>query len=206
MGSGGSTDKAAFDAVVSKYHELSEDPAKTPDAIAAALRDEYVAQLGAKAASRAAREGDYAAVRATLVAMMDDEGWDDGSYAPVLIRLAWHSSGTYCAASRTGGSNGATMRFAREANDGENAGLDHLRAYLEACKAKHPWISYSDLWILAAYVGIEHTGGPAIEFTPGRTDHADESYWAAMKARPAYPQPYPYRYPYPYYPYPYPYA
>ena len=64
--------------------------------------------------------------------------------------------------------------------------------------------SYSDLWILAAYVGIEHTGGPAIEFTPGRTDHADESYWAAMKARPAYPQPYPYPYPCPYYPYPYP--
>jgi hypothetical protein len=58
-------------------------------------------------------------------------------------------------------------------------------------------------------VGIEHTGGPAIEFTPGRTDHADERYWAAMKARPAYTQPYPYRYPYPYYPcpyYPYPYA
>ena len=55
MGSGGSTDKAAFGAVVSKYHELSQDPAKTPDAIAAALRDEYVAQLGAKAASRAAR-------------------------------------------------------------------------------------------------------------------------------------------------------
>ena len=170
MGSGGSTDKAAFDAVVSKYHELSEDPAKTPDAIAAALRDEYVAQLGAKAASRAAREGDYAAVRATLVAMMDDEGWDDGSYAPVLIRLAWHSSGTYCAASRTGGSNGATMRFAREANDGENAGLDHPRAYLEACKAKHPWISYSDLWILAAYVAIEHTGGPSIAFEGGRVD------------------------------------
>ena len=40
--------------------------------------------------------------------------------------------------------------------------------------------SYSDLWILAAYVGIEHTGGPAIEFTPGRTDHQDEAYWERM--------------------------
>ena len=52
-------------------------------------------------------------------------------------------------------------------------------------------------------MGLEHTGGPAIEFTPGRTDHVDESYWAAMKASPAYPQPYPYPYPCPY-PYPYP--
>ena len=43
-----------------------------------------------------------------------------------------------------------------------------------------PQISYSDLWILASYVGLEHTGGPVIDFTPGRVDHLDDSYWSQM--------------------------
>ena len=55
------------------------------------------------------KPGDYDAVRASILEQMDDETWDDGSYAPILIRLAWHSSGTFCATTRTGGSNGATM-------------------------------------------------------------------------------------------------
>ena len=36
--------------------------------------------------------------------------YDDGSYGPVLVRLAWHTSGTYDKNTNTGGSNGATMR------------------------------------------------------------------------------------------------
>lgn len=112
--------------------------------------------------------------------MMDNPSWDDGSIAPILIRLAWHSSGTYDAATGTGGSNGAGMRFATEAADPENAGLEVARAFLEPVKRKFPSISYSDLWILAAYVGLEHTGGPVIDFHPGRVDHVDESYWANM--------------------------
>jgi peroxiredoxin len=72
------------------------------------------------------------------------------------------------------------MRFATEAADPENAGLEVARAFLEPIKRKFPWITYSDLWILAAYVGLEHTGGPVIEFTPGRTDHQDERYWSDM--------------------------
>jgi cytochrome c peroxidase len=36
--------------------------------------------------------------------------YDDGSYGPVLVRLAWHASGTYDKDTKTGGSNGATMR------------------------------------------------------------------------------------------------
>lgn len=39
------------------------------------------------------------------------------------MRLAWHSSGTYCKYSCTGGSNGATMRYAKELSDPENGGL-----------------------------------------------------------------------------------
>lgn len=123
---------------------------------------------------------DYDAVRRDLEGMMDNPSWDDGSLAPVFIRLAWHSSGTYDEASGTGGSNGAGMRFDTEAADPENAGLNVARAFLEPVKKRFPTISYSDLWILASYVGIEHTGGPAIDFTPGRTDHKDESYWGGM--------------------------
>jgi len=122
----------------------------------------------------------YNAVRQELKTIMDNPSWDDGSLAPILIRLAWHSSGTYDAATATGGSNGAGMRFAQEAADPENAGLEVARAFLEPTKKKFPEISYSDLWILASYVALEHTGGPVIPFTPGRTDHPDEAYWARM--------------------------
>lgn len=120
----------------------------------------------------------YQAVREELKLFMDNPSWDDGSLAPIFIRLAWHSSGTYDAASGTGGSNGAGMRFGTdEADDPENAGLAVARAFLEPIHKKFPHVSYSDLWILAAYVGIEHTGGPVIPFTPGRVDHVDDSYW-----------------------------
>jgi len=123
---------------------------------------------------------DYAAVRRELKLLMDNPSWDDGSLAPIFIRLAWHSSGTYDEASGTGGSNGAGMRFSTEAADPENAGLATARAFLEPVKRRFPAISYSDLWVLAAYVGIEHTGGPIIPFSPGRSDHQDESYWKGM--------------------------
>jgi hypothetical protein len=75
------------------------------------------------------------------------------------VRLAWHASGTYDKASNTGGSNGATMRFPTEANDGANAGLDLARKILEPIKAKYPWITYADLWTLAGAVAIESMGG-----------------------------------------------
>ena len=122
------------------------------------------------AASGSSHWVDYNAVRNELRFLMDNPSWDDGSLAPIFIRLAWHSSGTYDAASGTGGSNGAGMRFETEAADPENAGLHSARAFLEPVKKKFPGISYSDLWILAAYVGIEYTGGPKIPFRPGRVD------------------------------------
>ena len=42
--------------------------------------------------------------------------------------------------------------------------MDKAQNFLEPIKIKYPQISYADLWILAANVGIEHTGGPAIGF------------------------------------------
>lgn len=57
-----------------------------------------------------------------------------GSYGPILVRLAWHSSGTYKKEDGTGGSNGATMRFRPEAEHSANAGLHVARELLEPVK------------------------------------------------------------------------
>ena len=85
----------------------------------------------------------YDPIREELKLLLDNPSWDDGSLAPIFIRLAWHSSGTYEASSGTGGSNGAGMRFQNEAADPENAGLNVARAFLEPVKRKFPEISYS---------------------------------------------------------------
>lgn len=66
--------------------------------------------------------------------LIEKDDYDDGSYGPVIVRLAWHCSGTYDAATGTGGSNGATMRFAPEGDHGANAGLKHARDFLEVVK------------------------------------------------------------------------
>ncbi|KAL7629442.1 heme peroxidase [Parahypoxylon ruwenzoriense] len=100
----------------------------------------------------------------------EDDDYDDGSYGPVLVRLAWHASGTYDKETGTGGSNGATMRFSPEGNHGANAGLKHARDFLEPVKAKFPWISYSDLWIIGGVCAIQEMQGPTIPFRPGRED------------------------------------
>ena len=57
---------------------------------------------------------------------------------PILVRLAWHSSGTYCKHSSTGGSNGATMRFQKEMSDPDNGGLKIALSFLEPIKIKYP--------------------------------------------------------------------
>ena len=73
-------------------------------------------------------------VKADIVNLLENENYDDGSYGPLFVRLAWHASGTYDVASKTGGSNGATMRYAPESTDGANAGLDLARNLLEPLK------------------------------------------------------------------------
>lgn len=103
-----------------------------------------------------------------------DPEYDDGSFGPVLVRLAWHASGTYDKNTGTGGSNGATMRFAPEANHGANAGLIHARKFMDDIKAKHPWITYSDLWTLGGVVAVQELGGPKVPWRPGRSDRLEE--------------------------------
>lgn len=118
---------------------------------------------------------DWDKVRAEVVKLLDDDKYKDSSYegatpGPLLLRLAWHSAGTFCMHSQTGGSCGATMRFEPELGWGANAGLKLAQDLLEPIKTKFPAVSYSDLWIFAAVVAIEEMGGPKIAFTPGRVD------------------------------------
>jgi len=100
----------------------------------------------------------------------EDKEYDDGSYGPVLVRLAWHASGTYDKETGNGGSNGATMRFAPEANHGANAGLNHARDRIELVKQKFPEITYSDLWTLGGVCAVQEMGGPKVPWRPGRQD------------------------------------
>ena len=111
---------------------------------------------------------DWPQVRAKISSILARPGWDFNSIAPILLRLGWHTSGTYNKTDRTGGSNGATMRFKPEASDPANAGLENARGFLDVVKNEFPDVSYSDLWVLSAYVAIENMGGPIIEFVPGR--------------------------------------
>jgi len=114
-------------------------------------------------------------IKEEITAILDDEKFDDGSYGPIFVRLAWHSSGTYDKDKKTGGSNGAGMRFSAESSWGANAGLAIARNKLEPIKKKHPEISYSDLWILAGVTAIEEMGGPEVPFRLGRKDYDEKS-------------------------------
>lgn len=114
---------------------------------------------------------DYQKVYNEIAGRLEEkDDYDDGSYGPVLLRLAWHASGTYDTVTKTGGSNGATMRFAPEGDHGANAGLKAARDFLQPVKEKFPWISYSDLWIVGGVAAIQEMQGPTIPFRPGRTD------------------------------------
>lgn len=90
---------------------------------------------------------------------MNAPGYDDGSFGPLFVRLAWHASGTYDKSTGKGGSNGATMRFEPERSDDANSGLVLAQEKLEPIKKKHPWISYADLWTYAGKVAVEEMGG-----------------------------------------------
>lgn len=80
---------------------------------------------------------DYQQIYNEIAARLEEkDDYDDGSYGPVLVRLAWHASGTFDKETGTGGSNGATMRFAPEGDHGANAGLLAARDFLEPIKGR----------------------------------------------------------------------
>ncbi|KAJ1724503.1 heme peroxidase, partial [Coemansia biformis] len=121
------------------------------------------------------RKVNFQSVYKDIAALLEDDSYDDGSYGPVLLRLAWHASGTYDVGSKTGGSDGATIRFLPEAGHGANSGLETARARLEPLKKKYPNISYGDLYTLAGVVAVQELGGPTIRWRPGRTDGKTEA-------------------------------
>jgi cytochrome c peroxidase len=108
----------------------------------------------------------YDKVREAIVKIIEE----DDNIAPTMLRLAWHSSGTYDKKTNTGGSDGATMRFPPEKDFAANAGLFRARDALEPVKKQFPEITYADLWTLAGVVAIEEMGGPKVAWRPGRRD------------------------------------
>ncbi|XAR59804.1 L-ascorbate peroxidase [Bertholletia excelsa] len=89
--------------------------------------------------------------------------------APLMLRIAWHSAGTYDVGSKTGGPFG-TMRYKAEQGHGANNGLEKAVTMLEPIKAQFPSISFADFYQLAGVVAVEITGGPDVPFHPGRED------------------------------------
>jgi cytochrome c peroxidase len=83
------------------------------------------------------KQEDYQKVYNEIAARLEEkDDYDDGSHGPVLVRLAWHCSGTFDKETGTGGSNGATMRFAPEGDHGANAGLVAARDFLGPVKGR----------------------------------------------------------------------
>ncbi|XP_038888127.1 L-ascorbate peroxidase 3 [Benincasa hispida] len=89
--------------------------------------------------------------------------------APIMLRLAWHDAGTYDVVTKTCGPNGS-IRNEEEFSHGSNNGLKKAIDFCEEVKSKHPKITYADLYQLAGVVAVEVTGGPTIDFVPGRKD------------------------------------
>ncbi|GFP89045.1 l-ascorbate peroxidase 3 peroxisomal [Phtheirospermum japonicum] len=89
--------------------------------------------------------------------------------APIMLRLAWHDAGTYDVNTKTGGPNGS-IRNEEEYTHGANSGLKIALDFCEQVKSKCTKITYADLYQLAGVVAVEVTGGPTINFVPGRKD------------------------------------
>lgn len=116
---------------------------------------------------------DYKAVASDIIDLVKV----DPDKGPTLVRLAWHSSGTYDAASKTGGSYGGTIRFEKELSHGGNAGLGTSAvAWMEDIKKKYgDGLSYADLYTLGGVAAISAMGGPQIPWSSGRVDEPDDS-------------------------------
>ena len=120
------------------------------------------------------KQPNYQQIYNDVANVLENVDYEDGSFGPILVRLAWHCSGTFDKTTGTGGSNGATMRFKPESLHGANAGLSIAREQLEPLKEKYPKLSYGDLWTLAGVVAIQEMGGPKIKWRPGREDKAEQ--------------------------------
>ncbi|QAY63933.1 catalase/peroxidase HPI [Xylanimonas allomyrinae] len=128
---------------------------------------------------------DLAAVKADIqAALHDSQPWwpaDFGNYGPLIIRMAWHSAGTYRSHDGRGGGGEGQQRFAPLNSWPDNVSLDKARRVLWPVKKKYGQnLSWADLMILAGNVALEDMGVPVLGFGGGRADvwEADQDvYW-----------------------------